>query len=84
VHPDNQPETANPAFFSAFDDCAGGIGRFFLKILQKSGTYGRIAGQYMRQNLFAGAQTPGGDSHREGKTVGNTRLPPDFPHRITR
>jgi REP element-mobilizing transposase RayT len=22
---------------------------------------------------------PGGDSHGEGKTVGNTRLPPDFP-----
>jgi hypothetical protein len=27
---------------------------------------------------------PGGDSHGDGETVGNTRLPPDFLHRIAR
>jgi hypothetical protein len=64
VRPEDQPKATNSAFSGTFGNCGGGIGRFFLKILLKSGTYGRVMEQDMRQNLFAGAQTPDGDSHR--------------------
>jgi hypothetical protein len=45
VRPKNQPEAANSVFFGTFEDCEGGIGRVFLKILLKSSVYERVAGQ---------------------------------------
>jgi hypothetical protein len=55
--------------------------RFFLKILLKRGTYaGMVAGQDMRQNLFAVAQTQGGDSHRPGRGSRNFHEEPPSHH----
>jgi hypothetical protein len=54
VRPENQPAATNSAFSGTFGKHDGGVGRLFLKILLKSGTYERITGQNMRQNLFAG------------------------------
>jgi hypothetical protein len=42
---EDQPEAANSTFSGAFGVYGGEIGRFFWKVLLKSGAYGRIAGQ---------------------------------------
>jgi hypothetical protein len=62
VRPVDQPEATNSVFSSVFGDGGGGIGRFFLKILLKSGSYERGAGQDVQRKRLTGTPTWNGDS----------------------
>jgi hypothetical protein len=87
VRPENQFEAANSAFSGVFGNCGSGIKRFFLNILLKSGTYGRLAGQYTQQNLSTGTQSRDRDSHRlagRGSQYLREEFPSHFPSRWPR